>query len=78
MGSWLHVAVWLPSLLTACSMRAAHVAQASPVVDVVFLNLELTGTRPTYLDPRGTPSGGDWAICRPWISDGAHCFQAGL
>ena len=31
---------------------------------VALCGLTLTGQRPTYLEPHGTPSGGDWGLER--------------
>jgi hypothetical protein len=38
--------------------------KAKPVRNVTIAGLEFRDTRPTYLDPRTTPSGGDWALER--------------
>lgn len=39
-------------------------SQATPVVNVSFLNLGFRDTSPSYLQPHGLPSGGDWALAR--------------
>eukprot|EP00051_Salpingoeca_urceolata_P012202 m.151344 g.151344 ORF g.151344 m.151344 type:complete len:412 (-) comp17408_c0_seq6:91-1326(-) len=36
----------------------------SPVSDVTFSSLKFTGQRPTYLEPHGLPSAGDWGMER--------------
>ena len=38
--------------------------QATPVIGVSLLGLTVTDNRPTFWDPRGNPSGGDWALER--------------
>jgi hypothetical protein len=38
--------------------------QATPVTGVSLLGLTLVDNRPTFFDPRGAPSGGDWALER--------------
>ena len=38
--------------------------QAAPVTDISLLGLTVTDNRPTFFDPRGNPSGGDWALER--------------
>eukprot|EP00040_Diaphanoeca_grandis_P028572 m.165768 g.165768 ORF g.165768 m.165768 type:complete len:822 (+) comp31396_c0_seq1:19-2484(+) len=38
--------------------------QSTPVVNVEITGLNFTGTRPTYLEPHGLPSGGDWGLER--------------
>ena len=35
-----------------------------PVRNVTIRGITLTGTRPTYLDPHGLPSAGDWGMAR--------------
>ena len=35
-----------------------------PVTNITFNGLTFTGGRPTFLDPHGQPSGGDWALER--------------
>eukprot|EP00931_Biecheleriopsis_adriatica_P028735 TRINITY_DN17128_c0_g1_i4.p1 TRINITY_DN17128_c0_g1~~TRINITY_DN17128_c0_g1_i4.p1 ORF type:complete len:907 (+),score=123.99 TRINITY_DN17128_c0_g1_i4:215-2722(+) len=39
-------------------------SQASPVRNVTIEGLTFTENRPTFMEPRGTPSGGDWALER--------------
>jgi hypothetical protein len=39
-------------------------SQEAPVVNVSFSGLTFTGGRPTFMEPRGQPSGGDWALER--------------
>ena len=34
------------------------------MTDVTITNVAFTATRPTYFEPRGNPSGGDWALER--------------
>jgi len=38
--------------------------QDQPVANVTIQGVTLTGTRPTYLDPHGLPSAGDWGLAR--------------
>jgi hypothetical protein len=38
--------------------------QEAPVRNVSFSGLTFTGGRPTFMEPRGQPSGGDWALER--------------
>ena len=38
--------------------------QAQPITDVPITNVAFTATRPTYFEPRGDPSCGDWALER--------------
>jgi len=38
--------------------------QSSPVRNVTIEGLTITENRPTFMEPRGTPSGGDWALER--------------
>ncbi len=37
---------------------------AAPVVGISFSGIAFTGGMPTFMDPRGVPSGGDWALER--------------
>ena len=39
-------------------------SQEAPVRNVTFNGLTFTGGRPTFMEPRGQPSGGDWALER--------------
>lgn len=39
-------------------------SQEFPVVNVSFSGLTVTGGPPTFMEPRGVPSGGDWALER--------------
>jgi hypothetical protein len=39
----------------------------APVAGVTFSGLAFTGGAPTFMDPRGVPSGGDWALERNGI-----------
>ena len=38
--------------------------RAQPVQSITLQGLSFTQTRPTFFDPRGVPSGGDWALER--------------
>ena len=37
---------------------------AAPVMGISFSGISFTGGMPTFMDPRGVPSGGDWALER--------------
>lgn len=39
-------------------------AQAYPVRNVSLVGLTFTANRPTFMEPRGNPSGGDWSLER--------------
>ena len=53
--------VIVPKLANFIEVRGT---QAYPVVNVTIQGLNITQSRPTFLDPRGNPSGGDWALER--------------
>jgi hypothetical protein len=56
-----------PSTVEAPSLSELLVATGSqdePVRNLAICGLVLTGQRPTYLEPHGTPSGGDWGLER--------------
>ena len=53
--------VVVPALDTLISITGS---QDEPVVRVTLSGLEFTATRPTYMDARTNPSGGDWALER--------------
>ena len=38
--------------------------QARPIVNVTITGLTFTANRPTFMEPRTNPSGGDWALER--------------
>jgi hypothetical protein len=50
-----------PSAATLFSVRGSAV---DPVANFTLSNVNVTGTRPTFMDARGNPSGGDWALER--------------
>ena len=50
-----------PNLATILELRGS---MAAPVVDFALTNVNVTATRPTFMEPRGNPSGGDWALER--------------
>ena len=39
-------------------------SQEFPVTNIAFSGITFTGGRPTFMDPRGQPAGGDWALER--------------
>ena len=39
-------------------------SQANPVKNLSFKNIGFRDTTPTYMEPHGVPSGGDWALER--------------
>jgi hypothetical protein len=51
----------LPLLHTFFSLYGS---QENPVANVSFTGIAFTGGRPTFMEPRGQPSGGDWALER--------------
>ena len=53
--------VAIPLLHTFFSLSGA---QEAPVRNVSFSGITFTGGRPTFMEPRGQPSGGDWALER--------------
>lgn len=66
--------VVVPTLATLIELRGAGAAdrpigRAEPatsatVLGVVVSHLDMRDTRPTYMEPRANPSGGDWALER--------------
>jgi hypothetical protein len=38
--------------------------QQYPASNISLIGLRVTANRPTFMDPRGNPSGGDWALER--------------
>ena len=50
-----------PALAQLIAFRGSALA---PVRNVSLVDLTFRDTRPTYMDPRGNPSGGDWALER--------------
>jgi|EP01046_Picozoa_sp_COSAG06_P035800 hypothetical protein len=55
------VEVVVPTLDTLIELRGS---QVSPVRNVSLVGLTFTQNRPTFFEPRGNPSGGDWAMER--------------
>ena len=53
--------VVVPSLATLIHVQGS---QESPVHNVSISNITFTDTRPTFMDPRANPSGGDWSLER--------------
>ena len=53
--------VVVPTLANIFEVRGS---QAQPVKGVSFSSLKFTATRPTFMEPRSNPSGGDWALER--------------
>ena len=53
--------VVVPTLATLFSLSGT---QAQPVVGVTFEGLTFTASRPTFMEPRTNPSGGDWSLER--------------
>ena len=51
----------VPALQTLLSVNAS---QAKPVVGLRFEGLGFRDAAPTYMEPHGVPSGGDWALER--------------
>lgn len=39
-------------------------SQAAPVTNVSFVGLTITANRPSFMEPRSNPSGGDWSLER--------------
>jgi hypothetical protein len=39
-------------------------SQAAPVKNITFVGLTVTANRPSFMEPRANPSGGDWALER--------------
>jgi hypothetical protein len=78
--------VVVPTLATLIELRGGLAAQrltgiatsslaSLPLVrSVVISDLDMRDTRPTYMDPRTTPSGGDWALERSGalLADGSE------
>ena len=61
-SSWSPPAeVVVPSLATLIRLNGSR---AKPVVNITLAGLVLQDTRPTFLEPRTTPTGGDWALER--------------
>ena len=61
--------VEVPSLaelivIQGTKQTTAPVAGAKPVSNVSFEGITFTGQRPTYMEPHGLPSGGDWGMTR--------------
>jgi len=61
--------VVVPTLATLIEVRGtascpSTSAKPSRVRDVTIAHLEMRDTRPTYMDPRANPSGGDWSLER--------------
>jgi len=53
--------VTIPTLATLIDMQGS---QDDPIRNVTISHLTMTATRPTFMEPRGNPSGGDWALER--------------
>lgn len=51
----------VPSLANLIELQGA---QAYPIRNVSLLGLTFTANRPTFMEPRGNPSGGDWGLER--------------
>ena len=54
--------VVVPSIANFIELRGA--SSNDPVRNVTIKGLEFRSSRPTFMDPRGNPSGGDWALER--------------
>eukprot|EP00054_Salpingoeca_dolichothecata_P029630 m.234239 g.234239 ORF g.234239 m.234239 type:complete len:949 (-) comp26517_c0_seq1:30-2876(-) len=67
---------------TLAQLFVVQGAQEFPVKNITFTGLTFTANRPTFLDPRGNPSGGDWALERMgaiFFEGTEHCLvQANL
>lgn len=48
----------------ACLFNVSGASQHDPVRNVSFTGITFRDTAATYMDPHGTPSGGDWAVSR--------------
>lgn len=57
-----HLEVEVPALASLIEFRG--VSQHAPIRNVDIRGLTITANRPTFMDPRGNPSGGDWALER--------------
>ena len=44
------------------SLIRVQATQKVPAVDISISGIRFTGTRYTYMDPHGIPSGGDWYV----------------
>jgi hypothetical protein len=53
--------VVVPTLINLFKVSGS---QAMPVVNVSFRGITLTANRPSFMEPRSNPSGGDWALER--------------
>jgi len=53
--------VVVPTLATLFNV---HGSSEQPATDITFDGLTLTASRPTFMEPRTNPSGGDWALER--------------
>ena len=42
------------------SLLVANATQAEPIKNLTLRNLGFRDTAPTYMEPHGVPSGGDW------------------
>jgi hypothetical protein len=51
----------VPTLSTLIALRGS---QVNPVRNVSLVGLTFTQNRPTFFEPRGNPSGGDWSMER--------------
>ena len=54
-------AVVVPTLIDMLQIKGT---QASPVTNISLLGLKITANRPSFMEPRANPSGGDWALER--------------
>jgi len=48
----------------SCLFNVTGASQADPVQSVSFTGITFRDTAATFMDPHGTPSGGDWAVSR--------------
>lgn len=51
----------MPTLVNMLQIKGT---QASPVTNISLLGLKVTANRPSFMEPRANPSGGDWALER--------------
>jgi len=50
------------------TLLSANATQANPIIGLAIKGVGFRDTMPTYMDPHGVPSAGDWALERMGMS----------
>lgn len=79
-GTALEQEVVVPTLATFFSISGS---KSHPARNITIYGIEMTASRPTFMEPRTNPSGGDWALeregaVRPSCNYDMRCSHASM